>query len=101
MSLWKFPAKKLFLGTPNQQNDSADLEEENPKKRPKWWHNTIGDVWLDEMRVEGRPRRGKKSNTVNYALMANIQDLYEPQEYEEAKGRLKWEKAMQVKHETL
>jgi hypothetical protein len=28
---------------------TLDLDEEDPKKRPKWWYNTIGDVWVDEM----------------------------------------------------
>jgi hypothetical protein len=31
---------------------NTDLDEEDPKKRPKWWHNTIGDVRIGEM-IEG------------------------------------------------
>ena len=38
---------------------------------------------------------------INYALMANIQDLYEPQGYEEEKGKLEWEKVMRFKHDIL
>jgi hypothetical protein len=33
--------------------------------------------------------------------MANVQEIYEPQLFEEAKGRPEWEKAMPVKHESL
>ena len=33
----------LDTGSPSH-GDSTDLDEEDPKKRPKWWHNTISDV---------------------------------------------------------
>jgi hypothetical protein len=33
--------------------------------------------------------------------MANVQEVYEPQVFEEAKGRLGWEKALVVEHEIL
>jgi hypothetical protein len=33
--------------------------------------------------------------------MANIQEIYEPQVFKEAKGRPKWEKAMEAEHESL
>jgi hypothetical protein len=33
--------------------------------------------------------------------MANIQEIYEPQMFEEAQERPKWEKAMETKHESL
>jgi hypothetical protein len=33
--------------------------------------------------------------------MANIQEIYEPQMFEEAQGRPEWEKAMAVEHESL
>jgi hypothetical protein len=68
----------------NDTNHSDDKDtsedDENPKKRPKWWHNTIGDVQISEM-IEGRSSRGKrkhKPNTINFALMANVQEIYEP-----------------------
>ena len=49
------------------------MEEEDPKKRLKWWHNTIGYVGLDKMmKAVGRPRRCKKSNTISYALFGNV-----------------------------
>lgn len=38
-------------GSPSH-GDNTDLDEEDPKKRPKWWHNTIGDVQIGEM-IEG------------------------------------------------
>jgi hypothetical protein len=72
-------------------------------KRPKWWHNTIGDVWIGEM-IKGISSRGKskqQTGTFNFALMANIKEIYEPQVFKEAKGRPEWEKAMEVKHESL
>jgi hypothetical protein len=89
----------------NQHSDDTYTSEnnENPKKRSKQWHNTIGDVQRGEM-IEGRSSRGKskhKQNMVNFALMANVQENYEPQLFEEAKGRPKWEKAMVVEHESL
>jgi hypothetical protein len=72
-------------------------------KRPKWWHNTIGDVQIGEM-IEGRSSQGKskqQTGTVNFALMANIQEIYEHQVFKEAKARPEWEKAMEVEHESL
>jgi hypothetical protein len=33
--------------------------------------------------------------------MANIQEIYEPQVFKEAKGRPEWEKAMEAEHESL
>ena len=33
--------------------------------------------------------------------MVNIQEVYEPQLFEEAQGRPEWEKAMATKHENL
>jgi hypothetical protein len=47
--------------------------------------------------IEGRSSRGKskqQTGTVNFVLMANIQEIYEPQVFKEAKGRPEWEKAM-------
>jgi hypothetical protein len=38
------------------------------------------------MSLEGRPKRGKASSTMNYALMANLENTLEPQDYEETKG---------------
>ena len=38
---------------------NTDLDEEDPKKRLKWWHNTIGDIRLGEM-IERRSSRGKR-----------------------------------------
>jgi hypothetical protein len=77
--------------------------EARDSKRPKWWHNTIGDVRIGEM-IEGRSSRGKSkqlTGTINFSLMANIQEIYEPQVFKEAKGRPEWEKAMEVEHESL
>jgi hypothetical protein len=72
-------------------------------KRPKWWHNTIGDVRIGEI-IEGRSSQGKskqETGTINFALMANIQEIYEPRVFKEAKGRPEWEKAMEAEHESL
>ena len=33
--------------------------------------------------------------------MDNIQEIYEPQVFKEAKGRPEWEKAMEAEHESL
>jgi len=90
---------------PNQHLDGTDTAEDdkNPKKRPKWWHNTIGDEHISEM-IEGRSSRGKskqKPNTGNFSLMANVQEIYEPWLFEAAKGRPEWEKAMAIEHESL
>jgi hypothetical protein len=61
--------------------DDGDIfDGEDPKKRPKWWHNIIKDVRIGEM-IEGQSSRNnsKKPNTVNFALMANVKAVYEPQ----------------------
>jgi hypothetical protein len=61
------------MGSPSH-GDNTDLDEEDPKKRPKWWHNTIRDVWVGEM-IEGQSLRGErkqKPNIVNFALIANV-----------------------------
>jgi hypothetical protein len=33
--------------------------------------------------------------------MANVKEIYEPQLFEDTKGRLEWENAMETKHESL
>jgi hypothetical protein len=33
---------------------------------------------------------------MNFALMANVQGIYEPQVFEEARRKTKWEKAMEI-----
>jgi hypothetical protein len=38
---------------------------------------------------------------IKFSLMANVQEVYEPQVFEEEKGRPKWEKAMVIEHESL
>jgi hypothetical protein len=48
-----------------------------------------------------RGKRKQKPNTINFALMANVQEINEPQLFEEAKGIHEWEKAMETEHETL
>lgn len=35
---------------------------------------------------------------MNFALMANIHSIYEPQTYSEVKGIPEWEHAMEVEH---
>jgi hypothetical protein len=78
---------KEFLGFDSNDTDIGTscldhgdkYDGEDPKKRPKWWHNTIGYVRTYEM-IEGRSLRNKsnKPNTVNFSLMANVQEVYEP-----------------------
>ena len=91
----------IDTGSPSH-GGNTDLDGEDTKKRPKWWHNTIGDVRLGEM-IECLSSRGKskQTNTINFALTTNIQEVYKPQVFEEAQGRLEWEKAMAVEHESL
>jgi hypothetical protein len=54
------------------------LDEEDPKKKPKWWHNTIGDVWVGEIikRRSSRSKTKQKPNMVIFALMANVLGVY-------------------------
>eukprot|EP00253_Pinus_taeda_P036695 PITA_36695 len=70
--------------------------------RPKWWAKTIGDLWDDEI-LEGRTSRHKSTqqSTVNFALMANIHSIFEPQTYSEAKGTPEWEQAMDIEFQSL
>eukprot|EP00253_Pinus_taeda_P006371 PITA_06371 len=65
--------------------------------RPKWWAKTIGDLRDDEI-LEGRTSRNKskQQSTVNFALMANLHSIFEPQTYSEAKGISEWEQAMEA-----
>jgi hypothetical protein len=43
----------------------------------------------------------KKPNTINFSLMPNVREIYKPYLFEEAKGRLEWEKTMVAEHESL
>ena len=62
--------------------------DKDPKKRPKWWNNANGDVRVGEM-TQGQSLRNKskKTNIVNFALMANVQEVYEPQVFKGLEGR--------------
>ena len=70
--------------------------------RPKWWAKTIGDLRDNEL-LEGRTSRNKSKQqpTVNFALMANIHSVFEPQTYSEAKGIPEWEQAMEAEFQSL
>eukprot|EP00253_Pinus_taeda_P027623 PITA_27623 len=70
--------------------------------QPKWWAKTIGDLRDDEL-LEGRTSRHKSTqqSTVNFALMANIHSIFEPQTYSEAKGTPEWEQAMDAEFQSL
>eukprot|EP00253_Pinus_taeda_P025809 PITA_25809 len=70
--------------------------------RPKWWAKTIGALRDDEL-LEGRTSRHKSTqqSTVNFALMANIHSIFEPQTYSEAKGTPEWEQAMDAEFQSL
>ena len=69
---------------------------------PKWWAKTLVDLRDDEL-INGRTalKKKKTTNSVNFALMANIHSVFEPQTYSEVKGILEWEQAMQSKHQSL
>jgi hypothetical protein len=58
------------------------------------WDELVG------MSQEGRPKRGKTSS-MNYALMANLQNSFEPQDYEEAKGNPLWKMILLIFKVTL
>eukprot|EP00253_Pinus_taeda_P004550 PITA_04550 len=70
--------------------------------RPKWWAKTIGDLRDNEL-LEGRTSRhkSKQQSTVNFALMANLHSIFEPQTYSEAKGTPEWEQAMEAEFQSL
>eukprot|EP00253_Pinus_taeda_P014834 PITA_14834 len=70
--------------------------------QPKWWAKTIGDLRDDEL-LEGRTSRHKSKQqfTVNFALMANLHNIFEPQTYSEAKGISEWEQAMDAEFQSL
>jgi hypothetical protein len=54
--------------------------------------------------IKGRSLRGKrkhKPNTMNFALMANIQGVYQPQVFEKETRKTEWENAMKIEHESL
>jgi len=60
--------------------------------RSKWWAKTLVDLCDDEL-IDGRIARKKSKTTyfVNFALMANIHSVFEPQTYSKAKGIPEWE----------
>eukprot|EP00253_Pinus_taeda_P016023 PITA_16023 len=70
--------------------------------RPKWWVKTIDDLRDDEL-LEGRTSRHKRKqqSTVNFALMANLHSIFEPQTYSEAKSTSEWEQAMEAEFQSL
>eukprot|EP00253_Pinus_taeda_P009126 PITA_09126 len=78
------------------------LEPSSSTLRPKWWAKTIGDLRDDEL-LEGRTSRhkSKQQSTVNFALMANLHSIFEPQTYSEAKGTSEWEHAMDAEFQSL
>jgi hypothetical protein len=45
--------------TKHSNNTDIGEDDDNPHKRPKWWHNTIGDVQISDM-IEGQSSRGKR-----------------------------------------
>ena len=52
--------------------------------------------------IQGQSSRGKskrKLNIDNFSLMVNVQEIYKPQVFEEAKGRPNWEKDVTIEHE--
>ena len=71
----EFPGSNFDdTGTGTSRLDHGDnFDREDPKKIPKWWHDTIGDVQIGEM-IEGQSSRNKskKPNMVNFSLMANV-----------------------------
>eukprot|EP00253_Pinus_taeda_P004464 PITA_04464 len=70
--------------------------------RPKWWAKTNGDLRDNEL-LEGRTSRhkSKQQSTVNFAPVANLHSVFEPQTYSEAKGTSKWEQAMEAEFQSL
>eukprot|EP00253_Pinus_taeda_P033527 PITA_33527 len=69
---------------------------------PKWWAKTIGDLQDNEL-LEGRTSKNKSKQqpTINFALMANLHSVFEPQTYSEAKGIPEWEQAMEVEFQSF
>ena len=58
--------------------------------------------FLDRVGKEGcSETKLKKSDSCNYALLANIQHSFEPQTYEEAKEYPKWKKTIKVEYDAL
>ncbi|MDF3681148.1 reverse transcriptase domain-containing protein, partial [Enterobacter hormaechei] len=60
------------------------------------------DLRDDEL-IDGRTawKKSKTTDSVNFALMANIHSVFEPQTYSEAKGIPEWEQAMTSEHQSL
>lgn len=82
------PSNPSHVATPNLQVDGSTL-------RHKWWEKLIGDVRDDEL-VEGTSSKGK-SKTKNKFIFSliNIQSVYEPQTYSDARGKPESKKAME------
>jgi len=77
--------------SPNQQHTNAEISlnqhdisaESQLKRCPKWFYQTFDDVLLDEILEPGEEgwllgNKSKKSDSCNYALLANIQHSFPP-----------------------
>jgi hypothetical protein len=90
-------------GDSKHEESSMPVISYIPRRDPSGGTTPLEMFRIGEM-IKGRSSRGKRkqtTNIVNFALMANIQEIYEPQMFEEAQGRPEWEKAMAVEHESL
>ena len=82
-----------------ETNTSLDTIVGHSPLWPKWWAKTLVDLRDDEL-IDGRIVRKKSKLTefVNFAHMANIHSVFEPQTYSETKGIPEWEQAMTFEH---
>eukprot|EP00253_Pinus_taeda_P002074 PITA_02074 len=96
------PENNPSLAAPIAHEPSSPHDIGSSTLRPKWWAKTIGDLRDDEL-LEGRTSRhkSKQKSTVNFALMANLHSIFEPQTYSEAKGTSEWEQAMGAEFQSL
>ena len=74
---------------------SPDINVGRSPFQPKWWAKTLAYLRDDEL-IDGRTtwKKSKPTESVNFALMANIHSVFEPQTYSEVRGVPEWERAM-------
>eukprot|EP00253_Pinus_taeda_P001686 PITA_01686 len=99
-ALLEFPPENNAPVIPKPPPPTPDIGSST--LRPKWWAKTIGDL-RDKELLEGRTSRNKskQQSTVNFALVANLHSIFEPQTYSEAKGTPEWEQAKEAEFQSL
>jgi len=75
--------------------DSNSAKEDEVKKKPTWLERGYLESNMFDRNLERRLTRSQ-SFLVNYALMAQVMKMDEPQNYAEASRKKEWNEAMEA-----